>query len=142
MVFSDLIDIFANQGDAMEISRVLELSPLKVIFRKEMNKEQIIEHLRQTARAVLPADARLILFGSQARGDARKGSDWDLLVLLPQESRVTDEDFAHFVYPFIEFGYDIEEEINPLVYTNKEWNRRRITPFYKEVTSQGIDLCH
>jgi predicted nucleotidyltransferase len=40
---------------------------------------QILENIRTLKRQLLPND-RMILFGSQARGDARPDSDWDLLV--------------------------------------------------------------
>jgi predicted nucleotidyltransferase len=45
-----------------------------------MNRE-IFEQIRQLKRELIPNE-RLILFGSQARGDARPDSDWDLLLLL------------------------------------------------------------
>jgi predicted nucleotidyltransferase len=37
---------------------------------------QIFENIRTLKRQILPND-RMILFGSQARGDARPDSDWN-----------------------------------------------------------------
>ena len=59
-----------------------------------MNVEQlnILGMIRHLGEDVLPKDAKLVLFGSQARGDARQDSDWDLLILLDGE-RISNEDF-------------------------------------------------
>lgn len=46
------------------------------------NHTQILLHrIRDTIHGIEPA-ARIILYGSRARGDARPDSDWDLLILL------------------------------------------------------------
>lgn len=45
-------------------------------------KDAILSSIRALGFKVLPEEARLILFGSQARNDAREDSDWDLLILL------------------------------------------------------------
>ena len=37
-------------------------------------------------------------------------------------------------------GYDLGQEINPIMYTTKEWESYRITPFYENVTRDGIVL--
>jgi predicted nucleotidyltransferase len=49
----------------------------------------IVEAGRRLARAA--PDAKVILFGSHARGDARPGSDLDLLVVEPGLSSRADE---------------------------------------------------
>ena len=41
-----------------------------------MQKNEIIHSIRETARQVMPSGSRVILFGSQARGDAHHESDY------------------------------------------------------------------
>jgi len=70
--------------------------------RKIMNKK-IFNEILMLKRQLLPNE-RVILFGSQARGDAREDSDWDLLVLLDKEKRNFCEDYDKYGYPFSEIG--------------------------------------
>ena len=98
--------------------------------------EQIFENIRRLKRQLLPND-RMILFGSQARGDARPDSDWDLLVLLDKD-KITYEDESVYAYPFVEMGWENGTYISVKMYTKKEWQNRFFTPFYHNVQKDGI----
>lgn len=106
-----------------------------------MSTKDIIRGMREIASHVLPKGAEVILFGSRARGDARVDSDWDILILIDGE-RATCEDFEKFAYPFVDYGWSVGEQINPLIYSFEDWNKRSITPFYKNVQLEGVSLCH
>lgn len=99
----------------------------------------IIQGMREIAATVLPAGAKVLLFGSRARGEALQDSDWDILNLINGE-RATGEDFDKYAYPFVSYGWSVGEQINPLIYTFSEWNRRSLTPFFKSVQAEGISL--
>lgn len=86
-----------------------------------------------------PKASRAILFGSQARGDAHKNSDWDVLILLNKD-RVTDADIDNISYPIRELGWELDEMINPIIYTTQEWESKSFTPFYKNVMKEGVPL--
>jgi len=100
---------------------------------------QILENIRALKRKILPND-RLILFGSQARGDAKQNSDWDLLVLLNKKGKHKWNDYDNYAYPFTELGWEYAVAINPKLYTNEEWNKGKIFPFYKNVMREGIEI--
>ena len=89
----------------------------------------MIERLKMLARATMPAGSSLLLYGSRARGDAREGSDWDLLILL-DKPRLEADDYG-VAYPFRELGWSVGEEINPSVYTKNQWEARKLQPNHK-----------
>lgn len=103
-----------------------------------MERIQVIDNIRQLGLTTLPVGSSLFLYGSQARGDAHKGSDWDLLILLDKPV-LTGQDYG-IGYPFRCLGWDIDEEINPQVYSQKEWSDYSYTPFYKNVEQDKIVL--
>lgn len=82
-------------------------------------------------------DAKVFLFGSRARGEARPDSDWDVMVLLNDNSKTNRWDTVKQLFYL---SLDIEQDINPIVYTKSEWNKRSFTPFYKNVMKDGIEI--
>ena len=99
---------------------------------------QIFENIRTLKHQLLPDD-QMILFGSQARGDAHPDSDWDLLVLLDKD-KITYEDENRYAYPFAEMGWNYGTYISVKIYTKKEWINRSFTPFYYNVQKEGIAI--
>lgn len=104
-----------------------------------MSNNAVISRIKDVATTAIPAGGEAILYGSRARGDAHKGSDWDILILLDKDS-LSQADFDNVSYPFVLLGCDIGEEINPIMYTMKEWGAYRITPFYENVEREGINI--
>ena len=101
--------------------------------------ENIVTQIQNLGQKVLPKGSNLWLYGSRARGDYRSDSDWDLIVLVDKD-RQQLQDFDRYVYPFIEMGWQTGVEINPLLYTRKEWKQRHFTPFYHNVETDKIVL--
>ena len=83
--------------------------------------------------------AKVVLFGSRARGDARKDSDWDLLILIDSQNIREKEDlFRDKIY---DLELEIGEIISMFVYNNKDWtSRHKITPLYKRIKKEGVAL--
>ena len=104
-----------------------------------MSKKDVLEHIQRTAKTVAPKDAVMYLFGSRARGDERPDSDWDILIVLPKE-QLRQSDYDQVSYPFVELGWLLGEKINPIVYTNQEWEACSITPFYDNVQRDAVSI--
>ena len=100
--------------------------------------QQIFKEIQALKRRILP-NGEVILFGSQARGDAREDSDWDLLVLIDKDKK-THEDEDNYAYPFDELGWNYGVAINSILHTKKHWEKGKIFPFYKNVMREGIEI--
>jgi len=99
---------------------------------------QIFEQIRQLKREIMPNE-KVILFGSQARGDARPDSDWDLLILLNKPKKESD-DFDNYSWPFTEMGWNYGAHISPIIRTTTEWEQQKPSLFYKFVQQDGIEI--
>ncbi|MGM9701586.1 MAG: nucleotidyltransferase domain-containing protein [Prevotella sp.] len=92
------------------------------------SNEYIIDSIKKVARETLPPKSSLLLFGSRARHEEKANSDRDILILL-DKPQLTPEDY-NFAYPFIVLGWDMNEKINPQVYSTRECEDFSYTPFY------------
>lgn len=99
-------------------------------------QQQIIRGITHKLASTLPQGGHAMLYGSQARGDNHQGSDWDILILL--DTPVSLAENSAITYPLIMMGWEMNEEINPVVYTKQEWASYKDTPFYDNVERDGI----
>ena len=99
----------------------------------------VLNQLRQIAKSNAPQGSMVLLFGSRARGEAKQDSDWDILIVLPKQ-QLQQSDYDQVSYPFVELGWMLGEQINPIVYTKQEWEANSITSFYDNVQRDSISL--
>jgi predicted nucleotidyltransferase len=100
--------------------------------------QQIFQEIQTLKRQILPNE-KVILFGSQARGDERIDSDWDLLVLVDKEKRNLIEDYDKYGYPFSLIGDKYGAFISAIVYTKNDWESHPSILKYN-VEREGIEI--
>jgi hypothetical protein len=105
-----------------------------------MKKENVIDYIKAMATQSLPKGSQLLLYGSRARGDEHKGSDWDLLILL-DKNKVEESDYDNVAFPFTMLGWQIGEIITPQIYTKDEWEKISFLPFHKNVENDKVVLA-
>lgn len=102
-------------------------------------KTDVLNQLKDALRKLLPEGSHAYLYGSQARGDARPDSDWDILILL-DKNKIEAEDYDNVPYPLVELGWSLNECISPVLYTVKDWMKYHFTLFFHNVKDEGILL--
>jgi uncharacterized protein len=102
-------------------------------------KDQILSRIVGVVNKNAP-DSEVYLYGSQARGDSKKLSDWDLLILLNRQSLSFDFE-TKFMDEFYELELETGEIFSPLIYTMSDWNSNHsVTPFFENIQKEGVRI--
>jgi uncharacterized protein len=99
-----------------------------------MKTDDFLMKIKYAVKAV-DDNADIILYGSRARGDNKKDSDWDILVLTSKKRTVEIENRLR------DSIYNIElehlEPVSAIILNQNEWQGMKITPFYHNVLIEG-----
>jgi predicted nucleotidyltransferase len=105
-----------------------------------MSKNEIYAAIKSTVSLYLP-DARVLLFGSHARGNTSRHSDYDLLIITPNGLSEKDKvnwgtKLNHALVDAIHAPFDI------LVYTEEDINKKRELPGHivRTAIREGVAL--
>jgi uncharacterized protein len=104
-----------------------------------IRRNTLFKRIKDVAHSFDP-QAKVILFGSRARGDNRKDSDWDFMVLTEKEFDWKQEsDFRNKVY------YDIELKTDAVIYATienyKNWELyKNADPFFISIANEGVEI--
>ena len=95
------------------------------------------EYARRLAARLGDNLVSVTLYGSRARGDAREGSDFDLIVQVRERSKETQE-----IVVDVDCGMmnDFDELFVGMVYDEQEWARTARFPFGWNVEREGLLL--
>jgi predicted nucleotidyltransferase len=99
----------------------------------------LLTRCREAIRSVDP-DAKVILYGSRARGSARADSDYDLLILVNGPMDVHTE--ARFRQQLFPIELETSRVLTVIAYSESEWNTPlyRAMPFRENVETDGVML--
>lgn len=104
-------------------------------LRPRVRALKLAAKVRERISAELGGPVKVIMYGSQARGDATKYSDIDLLVIVPSLDNKTRNLISDITW---EVGFEAGKVIAAMTTTEAEMKYYAILPFYKNVKKEGI----
>ncbi len=102
-----------------------------------MERQQVLQIVKKAVHEV-DDKAEIILFGSRARGDFHKESDWDFLILTEKkDEEVIWEKIRENLF---ETELKTNEIFSSIVHTKTNWENLGLSFFYEEVQKDGIKI--
>ena len=139
LIMQCILDQCRNISFFRNIFLFLSLSFVINVNDCTMKRPEIVQRIADAIKRVAP-EAKTILYGSEARGEARPDSDIDLLVLLEGDKRDYKRE-DEIITPLYEIELETGVIISPMMMLRKDWENRPFrTPFYINVVNEGIVL--
>lgn len=102
-----------------------------------MEQKEIISKVKSAIKSIDP-QAKVILFGSRARGDEKQSSDWDFLILASKEA--TENYKNEITASLIDTELEAEQVISTIIYSQAEWSDYQITPLFQSILKEGFEV--
>jgi predicted nucleotidyltransferase len=101
--------------------------------------QTFLSAIKEKIKQIEP-EARVILYGSFARGDANEESDIDLLILVDKEN-FSYKDKWRITDPLYELALEKGKIISALVQSRQNWERKYFyTPLFHNIKREGVEL--
>jgi predicted nucleotidyltransferase len=99
---------------------------------------KVARSFAEAVRARLPGrTGNIFLYGSRARGDEAKDSDYDVCIIAQHADAELEDQVMELAAQFLD-RYDAF--ISPLIYTSNNFERFRAAGLFREILREGIRL--
>ncbi|RCR66934.1 nucleotidyltransferase domain-containing protein [Larkinella punicea] len=102
-----------------------------------LTNKAFLQKVKESVHSIDP-QADVYLFGSRARGNHRKDSDWDFLVLT--SGKVTRDLKSTIRDQLFELELDAEKVISTIIRSKEEWDDYEVTDLYQNIKDDGRQL--
>jgi predicted nucleotidyltransferase len=102
-----------------------------------MERDKVIERVKKAVHEV-DENADIILFGSRARGDFHKESDWDFLILTEKQESI---ELRNLIWDQLFYAeLDTGEVFSSIVHSKKNWKNYSVTNLYHYIRQEGVPV--
>lgn len=104
-------------------------------LRPRVRALKLASEVRRRLTEELGQPVEVILFGSQARGDANKDSDVDLLVVVPSLDNAVRKKISNATW---EVGFEAGRLVCAVPTTKRDFEYYKILPLYQTIRKEGV----
>lgn len=116
--------------------QLAQMQPCHIVTMNKITEKGIINCIEKFVKVLNPK--KIYLFGSYARGDYNKNSDYDFYIIMDDTTELTGEESIQAKMAL--FGTDYKRPVDILVNTESKFKKNTVNPAFVEydVNKEGV----